>query len=139
MPANEKHFTVFLFILPHMRAFFTACNQNNSTDQTAKVETLQPDYNGFESQIKYGEHLVTVSGCHDCHTPKKLGPHGMQLDSSPMLSGHPAQLPGPSFNRKEMESKGVICTSDLTAWVGPWGISYTANLTPDPTGIGNWT
>jgi hypothetical protein len=26
-----------------------------------------------------------------------------------------------------------------TAAVGPWGVSYAANLTSDPTGIGNWT
>jgi hypothetical protein len=27
-----------------------------------------------------------------------------------------------------------------TAWAGPWGVSYTANLTPDRnTGIGIWT
>ncbi|MFZ5663430.1 MAG: c-type cytochrome [Pseudomonadota bacterium] len=27
-----------------------------------------------------------------------------------------------------------------TAWAGPWGVSYTANLTPDPdTGLGKWT
>ena len=29
---------------------------------------------------------------------------------------------------------------DLTAWSGPWGVSYTANLTPDEnTGIGSWS
>jgi hypothetical protein len=28
----------------------------------------------------------------------------------------------------------------MTAWVGPWGVSYSANLTPDEnTGIGLWT
>jgi hypothetical protein len=28
----------------------------------------------------------------------------------------------------------------MTAWAGPWGVSYCANLTPDPeTGIGSWT
>jgi hypothetical protein len=27
----------------------------------------------------------------------------------------------------------------FTAWAGPWGISFTANLTPDSTGLGNWT
>jgi hypothetical protein len=28
----------------------------------------------------------------------------------------------------------------MTAWSGPWGVSYTANLTPDPeTGLGSWT
>jgi hypothetical protein len=27
-----------------------------------------------------------------------------------------------------------------TAWAGPWGVSYTSNLTPDQsTGIGIWT
>jgi hypothetical protein len=27
-----------------------------------------------------------------------------------------------------------------TAWAGPWGVSFTANLTPDPeTGLGRWT
>jgi hypothetical protein len=29
---------------------------------------------------------------------------------------------------------------DITSFVGPWGISYAANLTPDSaTGIGAWT
>jgi hypothetical protein len=29
---------------------------------------------------------------------------------------------------------------DLTAWSGPWGVSYAINLTPDQdTGIGIWT
>jgi hypothetical protein len=28
----------------------------------------------------------------------------------------------------------------MTAWSGPWGTSFTANLTPDKeTGLGNWT
>jgi hypothetical protein len=28
----------------------------------------------------------------------------------------------------------------MTAWAGPWGTSYTANLTPDDaTGLGTWT
>jgi len=28
---------------------------------------------------------------------------------------------------------------DLTATAGPWGVSFAGNLTPDPTGIGNWS
>jgi hypothetical protein len=43
------------------------------------------------------------------------------------------------LNRKEMESKGLAATNMLE-WIGPWGISYTANITSDSTtGIGNWT
>jgi hypothetical protein len=114
--------------------FFASCNQSTATD----TPPAKPDYGGYGSQVKYGEHLVTICGCHDCHTPKKMGPHGMELDSSLMLSGHPSQVPCPDVNRKEMQRKGVICTNDLTAWTGPWGTSYTANLTPDATGLANW-
>ncbi len=38
-----------------------------------------------------------------------------------------------------MESKGIGATNTLSAWVGPWGIYYAANITSDSTGIGNWT
>ncbi len=31
-------------------------------------------------------------------------------------------------------------SKSLTAWAGPWGVSFAANLTPDKeTGIGNWS
>jgi len=32
----------------------------------------------------------------------------------------------------------VLFAPDLTAAVGPWGITYAANITSDQTGIGNW-
>jgi len=34
----------------------------------------------------------------------------------------------------------VISSATNTAFAGPWGVSFTANLTPDPdTGLGLWT
>ncbi len=34
----------------------------------------------------------------------------------------------------------TVASDTMTAWVGPWGTSFTANLTPDPeTGLGRWT
>ena len=34
----------------------------------------------------------------------------------------------------------MVAAATNTAYAGPWGISYTANLTPDPeTGLGKWT
>ncbi|HMS64612.1 MAG TPA: cytochrome c [Ignavibacteria bacterium] len=101
-------------------------------------ENKKQNFGGYESQVKWGEHLVTVGGCNDCHTPKKMTPQGPIPDNSIMLSGHPAGMPAPDVDRKEIESKGLIVTQTLTAWVGPWGVSYAANLTPDATGIGNW-
>jgi len=43
----------------------------------------------------------------------------------------PAPAPGPWL---------VTVAATNTAWSGPWGVSYTANLTPDAeTGLGKWT
>ena len=49
------------------------------------------------TQVKRGEYLVNFGGCHDCHTPKKMGPNGPEADMSKMLSGHPesASVPKP--------------------------------------------
>jgi hypothetical protein len=49
-------------------------------------------------------------------------------------------MPAPQFTGiKEAVAKGYAITQTLTSWVGPWGTSYAANLTPDKTGIGNWS
>lgn len=133
----KNPFPLIYFIAISMLLSFTQCIQNQVDNQTAQVAD-KPDFNGYESQAAWGEHLVIVSGCNDCHTPKKMTAHGPELDSALLLSGHPSQLPSPDINRKEIESKGLIVTQDLTAWVGPWGISYAANITSDASGIGNW-
>lgn len=92
-----------------------------------------------KARVARGEYLVTIGGCHDCHTPKKMGPEGPEPDMARKLSGHPesAQLPAPP----QAVGPWIASTNvDLTAWSGPWGISYTANLTPDEnTGLGIWT
>jgi len=112
----------------------TACNDSK---QEPAAETKQ-SFGGFESQLKWGEHLVKVAGCNDCHTPKKMGPNGPELDMSLMLSGHPSQMPPADFDKNEAAKKGLIVTQTFTAWTGPWGITYAANLTSDATGIGGW-
>lgn len=113
--------------------------QCNNTKTDAPLIAAKTTYNGFESQIEWGEHLVTVSACHDCHSPKKMTSLAMEIDSSRMLAGYIAGSPQPDVNRKEMQDKGLIVSGDLTSWVGPWGTSYAANLTSDATGIGNWS
>jgi hypothetical protein len=39
----------------------------------------------------------------------------------------------------EVKKGWTLFNEDLTAAVGPWGVSFSANLTSDPTGIGNWS
>ena len=118
------------------------CTENKGSDAENKKDTSLVGFksnSGYESQTKWGEHLVRSMGCGDCHTPKKMGPMGPQDDSSLLLSGHPANVPAPQVDRNAMESRGLAVTNDLTVWVGPWGISYAANITSDTTGIGMWS
>jgi hypothetical protein len=125
-------FTFFAAIL-----FLSQCTKSPAPTGETPYET-KPTYGGYDSQVKWGEHLVLICGCNDCHTPKKMGPMGPELDTSLLLSGHPAGLPPADIDRKLLESKGIAATNFMTAWIGPWGISYTANLTSDETGIGTW-
>lgn len=129
-------------LIPLTLSLLGVLSLSQCKEQTKTSETdLKPteDLHGYQSLEDYGEHLVMIAGCHDCHTPKKMGPHGPELDFDLALSGHPSDLPLPELDRKDLENKGVAATQTLTAWVGPWGISYTANLTSDDTGIGSWT
>lgn len=91
-----------------------------------------------EEEVALGRKLVSTSGCHDCHTPFELGPRGPEPDMSRALSGHPESLVMPP----PPEPKGpwlIASAATNTAHAGPWGVSFTANLTPDPeTGLGKW-
>ena len=92
-----------------------------------------------DARIQRGAYLVGAMGCHDCHTPWKLGPKGPAPDMSRALSGHPADLvmPAPPKPSGPWTWSGAATN---TAFAGPWGVSFTANLTPDPdTGLGRWT
>jgi mono/diheme cytochrome c family protein len=91
------------------------------------------------AKIKRGEYLVTIGGCNDCHTPFKMGPNGPEPDMSRMLSGHPESLAMPPA--PALEGPWVWTAAGTnTAFAGPWGVSFTRNLTPDKlTGTGIWT
>jgi hypothetical protein len=92
-----------------------------------------------DPRVELGRYLVETSGCNDCHTPWHLTDEGPAPDMSRMLAGHTAgtQLPPPP----EPVGPWISFNDDTnTAFAGPWGISFSANLTPDgETGIGKWT
>jgi hypothetical protein len=99
---------------------------------TPQVSTSEP------ARVKRGEYLVKIMSCNDCHTPFKLGPKGPEPDMSRMLSGHPQDVPVPPVPAAGPWLSHSLATN--TAWAGPWGVSFTANLTPDKeTGLGEWT
>lgn len=91
------------------------------------------------ARVDRGAYLVRIMGCNHCHTPYKLGPRGPEPDMSRALTGHPSD-----FQLSPAGSAGTgwvwSGAATNTAFSGPWGVSFAANLTPDPdTGLGKWT
>lgn len=90
--------------------------------------------------IERGRYIVNAFGCADCHTPLKLGPNGPEQDATMMFAGHPQALVMPPAPELPPGPWAVVVAATNTAWSGPWGVSFTANLTPDEeTGLGRWT
>jgi hypothetical protein len=113
-----------------------ACNSDHTTSK--KTEGITAEAISQDSLISHGRYLVTVMGCNDCHSPKKMGPMGPEIDTAHLLSGHPAKMPLGKIDPESLKS-WVLFNQTQTAVVGPWGVSYAANLTSDASGIGNWS
>jgi mono/diheme cytochrome c family protein len=96
----------------------------------------------LSERVEHGRYLVTLGGCNHCHSPKTMSPSGPVPHPLKLLSGYPAETNIPEIPAASLakDKWGAITNSDLTAWAGPWGVSFAANLTPDPaTGLGGWT
>jgi len=115
-----------------------SCTSEAGNAATALVEKKEPTQ---AELISRGKYLTTIGACHDCHSPKKFGPQGVSLDEERLLSGHPADSPLPPVDAKALKpGYWLLFAGDVTAAVGPWGMSFSANLTPDSaTGIGAWS
>jgi len=113
-----------------LAAQFMGCEQKSGAAIEPKIDL-----------VARGKYLVTVGGCNDCHTPWKMGPNGPEPDQTRMLSGHPENEPYPTWMPADAQRSAITLSSATnTAHAGPWGVSFTANLTPDTsTGIGEWT
>ena len=91
-------------------------------------------------RVLRGRYLVETGGCGDCHTPLKVGKNGPEPDLTRLLSGHPQSLTMPPVPKLPAGPWLVVVSATNTAWAGPWGVSFTANLTPEAeTGLGRWT
>jgi hypothetical protein len=129
---NRSSLTLIVF-LPLL---FLSCKNEPAPTADIVVETLEPS---VEDVIAHGEYLVGIMGCHDCHSPKRMGENGPEIIPELMLSGYPSDRPVIKFDSKLIKEGFAMFYPDLTAAAGPWGVSFTGNLTPHETGIGNWT
>lgn len=89
----------------------SSCTSNNTQSGNAPADSAA-QAEAAMTPVQRGQYLVTVLGCHDCHTPGTF--YG-----------------APDMNRQ-------LSGSEL-GWQGPWGVSYAPNLTPDSTGLASWT
>ncbi len=107
-----------------------SCNLKNKKDST----TLN-----VADKIAHGAYLVTIMGCNDCHSPKQAGANGPEIIKDRMLSGFPSDRPIAPIQNPLTSEGFAMFYPDLTAAIGPWGTSFAGNLTPDESGIGNWS
>lgn len=117
----------------------TAVAVTSCTNSNAQPNTKGPHGISHDSLVKRGNYLVSAIGCDDCHSPKSMGPRGPQIDMEHRLSGYPASRPVAKVDAAALQSGWMLFGGDLTSAVGPWGMSFAANITSDATGIGNWT
>src|SRR5262245_6216847 len=110
----------------------SACNQPPAAPPAAAPAPAAAP-SPSQSPAERGKILTIVGGCNDCHTTKKLGPGGPVPDMTKELAGHPESITIAAPYKPAAGSPWTTATNDtLTAWSGPWGVSFAANLTPDP-------
>lgn len=112
-----------------------ACNSKAGTTGDS-TSSAAPD---SATLVKRGEYLVNSVGCDDCHSPKKMGAHGPEIIPELRFSGFPENGKVPPIDTNVVKAGWALFSPDLTSAVGPWGQSFSANISSDATGIGNWT
>ncbi|MGE3177472.1 MAG: diheme cytochrome c-553 [Vicinamibacterales bacterium] len=134
---------LFVSLVSAALAGLTACGEPaRESPEPASTPPSSSAGGASTTSVDRGRFIVEIGGCHDCHTPKRLGPNGPEPDMSRMLSGHPETLAVTSRFQPAGTTWTAATNDMLTAWSGPWGVSFAINLTPDPnTGLrsGVWT
>ncbi len=118
-------------------ALFAASVMVSCTEKEAQATTTTPPSDS--ALIKRGEYLVGILGCQDCHSPKRMGAQGPEVIPELHLSGYPADRPIGKNVPDALKNGWMLFGGDGTSSIGPWGMSFAANLTSDATGIGSWS
>lgn len=130
----RKHLTTFALVLA-LSALPGAVGWRMTCAMSAEESSPASE---TATRVERGAYLVRIMGCNDCHTPWKMGPRGPEPDMTRSLSGHPSDLVMPPHALPKSPWSWIAAATN-TAFAGPWGVSFAANLTPDPeTGLGKW-
>ena len=119
---------------------FSFSNCNNSKSEYSEKKENENVSLSKEDLVKRGEYLVNTIGCDHCHTPKKMTDHGPIPDMDRRFMGFPATDSIAEINKDVLApGKWILLKNNLPAAVGPWGVSFSANITSDESGIGTWS
>ncbi len=121
-----------LFLL----SYCTSKDQNTENTEQTSEQTTEMSEQDLKDR---GEYLVTIAGCHDCHSPKRMGERGPEVIKETALSGFPAEREIKKADKEALREGWVLSNEDITQSVGPWGVSFSANLTSHQSGIGTWS
>ncbi|HSB37118.1 MAG TPA: diheme cytochrome c-553, partial [Thermoanaerobaculia bacterium] len=93
----------------------------------AVLAAVAPNAEASSAAAARGKYLVAIMGCNDCHTPLKMTEKGPVPDETRLLSGHPQdmKLPVAPAANGPWVWHGAATN---TAFAGPWGVTYAANL-----------
>lgn len=138
----RRSFMILAFITA-FTSLIIACTDNSSSASSTKGDSAQANSESSKDAnhtdlVKRGEYLVTIMGCDDCHSPKKMGPRGPEIIAELRFGGFPSGAKLPKIDTNVVGKPWVVMAPDLTTAFGPWGQSFSANISSDSTGIGNW-
>ena len=133
---KAKTYLLNVALIALLPLLILSCKKEPVPAPEVVAESPEPS---VEDVIAHGEYLVGIMGCHDCHSPKRMGERGPEMIPELMLSGFPSDRPIVKFKSELIQQGFAMLYPDLTGAAGPWGVSFAGNLTPHESGIGNWT
>lgn len=134
----KKQFLTVTILSAVIAAAIISCTSSSGKDSQTNTAATSENTVDTTKRIARGEYLVNTIGCDDCHSPKRMGAHGPELIPELRFSGFQKDGKLPPADKKAVQNGWALFAPDLTAAVGPWGISYASNISSDSTGIGGW-
>jgi hypothetical protein len=128
----RKSIFILLVITVSVVILVAACT-NNAAQNISRAPKMDS-----AEMVERGKYLVNSMGCDDCHSPKRMGANGPELIPELRLSGFPHDGKLPPADTMTVKKGWALMAMDGTSMVGPWGATFSANITGDETGIGAW-
>ena len=125
MSPRKKSLLVLTILIVIVSAFFTSVAQDEDEDLN--------EFDMTEAEmLERGEYLSNIGACVSCHTPQ-LEEYLVEEISLEQL-----QTIGWSFEDTQ-DVEGQLLAGGREFSLGPFGVLVSPNLTPDDTGMGDWS